>query len=313
MIVLIVLGIIFIAFGFIFMGMAEKATILNVGAVFLGLILLILGCSITFVPTGYIGIRTAYGQISGSPVSTGIHFHVPFVENIHKMNCKQQEMVFDKDKIWSETSERTEVYAENIVVDYQINAEYGAWIWSNIEEWDTNLVKRTSIESGLKAAFKQYNDTDVTDRSKIEKTAKEYIQKSLNTKYNNQVVTVISVTIGNINFSDAYNEAIEAKARAKLQAETQAYDNQQMVEKAEAEAKKVKIEAEAEAEKRKIEAQGKAEAKVIEAEAEAKANEKISKSITPEVLQREWIQKWNGKTPSVVSDGNIMYGINSNK
>lgn len=302
MIVLIVLGIIFVAFGFIFMGMAEKATILNVGAVFLGLILLILGCSITFVPTGYIGIRTAYGQISGSPVSTGIHFHVPFVENIHKMNCKQQEMVFDKDKIWSETSERTEVYAENIVVDYQINAEYGAWIWSNIEEWDTNLVKRTSVESGLKAAFKQYNDTDVTDRSKIEKTAKEYIQKSLNTKYNNQVVTVISVTISNINFSDAYNDAIEKKAQAKLSAEEQAYENQKTIDQAKAEA-----------EKQRIEAQGKAEAKIIEAEAEAEANEKISKSITPEVLQREWIQKWNGKTPSVVSDGNIMYGINSDK
>ena len=302
MIVLIVLGIIFIAFGFIFMGMAEKATILNVGAVFLGLILLILGCSITFVPTGYIGIRTAYGQISGSPVSTGIHFHVPFVENIHKMNCKQQEIVFDKDKIWSETSERTEVYAENIVVDYQINAEYGAWIWSNIEEWDTNLVKRTSVESGLKAAFKQYNDTDVTDRSKIEKTAKEYIQKSLNTKYNNQVVTVISVTISNINFSDAYNDAIEKKAQAKLSAEEQAYENQKTIDQAKAEA-----------EKQRIEAQGKAEAKIIEAEAEAEANEKISKSITPEVLQREWIQKWNGKTPSVVSDSDIMYGINSNK
>ena len=299
MIVLIVLGIIFVAFGFIFMGMAEKATILNIGAVFLGLILLILGCSITFVPTGYIGIRTAYGQISGSPVSTGIHFHVPFVENIHKMNCKQQEMVFDKDKIWSETSERTEVYAENIVVDYQINAEYGAWIWSNIEEWDTNLVKRTSVESGLKAAFKQYNDTDVTDRSKIEKTAKEYIQKSLNTKYNNQVVTVISVTISNINFSDAYNDAIEKKAQAKLSAEEQAYENQKTIDQAKAEA-----------EKQRIEAQGKAEAKIIEAEAEAEANEKISKSITPEVLQREWIQKWNGKTPSVVSDSDIMYGIN---
>ena len=299
MIVLIVLGIIFVAFGFIFMGMAEKATILNIGAVFLGLILLILGCSITFVPTGYIGIRTAYGQISGSPVSTGIHFHAPFVENIHKMNCKQQEMVFDKDKIWSETSERTEVYAENIVVDYQINAEYGAWIWSNIEEWDTNLVKRTSVESGLKAAFKQYNDTDVTDRSKIEKTAKEYIQKSLNTKYNNQVVTVISVTISNINFSDAYNDAIEKKAQAKLSAEEQAYENQKTIDQAKAEA-----------EKQRIEAQGKAEAKIIEAEAEAEANEKISKSITPEVLQREWIQKWNGKTPSVVSDSDIMYGIN---
>lgn len=300
MIGLIILGIVIIGGALIFMGLSEEVNPFGVIGVVIGLITLILGFSISFVPTGYIGIRTAYGQIAGNPVSTGIHFHVPFVENIHKMNCKQQEMVFDKDKIWSETSERTEVYAENIVVDYQINAEYGAWIWSNIEEWDTNLVKRTSVESGLKAAFKQYNDTDVTDRSKIEKTAKEYIQKSLNTKYNNQVVTVISVTISNINFSDAYNDAIEKKAQAKLSAEEQAYENQKTIDQAKAEA-----------EKQRIEAQGKAEAKIIEAEAEAEANEKISKSITPEVLQREWIQKWNGKTPSVVSDSNIMYGINN--
>lgn len=302
MIGLIILGIVIVGGALIFMGLSEEVNLFGVIGVIVGLITLILGFSISFVPTGYIGIRTAYGQISGSPVSTGIHFHVPFVENIHKMNCKQQEMVFDKDKIWSETSERTEVYAENIVVDYQINAEYGAWIWSNIEEWDTNLVKRTSVESGLKAAFKQYNDTDVTDRSKIEKTAKEYIQKSLNTKYNNQVVTVISVTISNINFSDAYNDAIEKKAQAKLSAEEQAYENQKTIDQAKAEA-----------EKQRIEAQGKAKAKIIEAEAEAEANEKISKSITPEVLQREWIQKWNGKTPSVVSDSDIMYGINNNK
>ena len=302
MIGLIILGIVIIGGALIFMGLSEEVNPFGVIGVIIGLITLILGFSISFVPTGYIGIRTAYGQIAGNPVSSGLHFHVPFVENIHNMNCKQQEMVFDKDKIWSETSERTEVYAENIVVDYQINAEYGAWIWSNIEEWDTNLVKRTSVESGLKAAFKQYNDTDVTDRSKIEKTAKEYIQKSLNTKYNNQVVTVISVTISNINFSDAYNDAIEKKAQAKLSAEAQAYENQKTIDQAKAEA-----------EKQRIEAEGKAKAKIIEAEAEAKANEKISKSITPEILQREWIQKWNGKTPSVVSDGNIMYGINSNK
>ena len=302
MVGLIILGIVIIGGALIFMGLSEEVNPFGVIGVIIGLITLILGFSISFVPTGYIGIRTAYGQIAGNPVSSGLHFHVPFVENIHNMNCKQQEMVFDKDKIWSETSERTEVYAENIVVDYQINAEYGAWIWSNIEEWDTNLVKRTSVESGLKAAFKQYNDTDVTDRSKIEKTAKEYIQKSLNTKYNNQVVTVISVTISNINFSDAYNDAIEKKAQAKLSAEAQAYENQKTIDQAKAEA-----------EKQRIEAEGKAKAKIIEAEAEAKANEKISKSITPEILQREWIQKWNGKTPSVVSDGNIMYGINSNK
>ena len=299
MIGLIILGVVIIGGALIFMGLSEKVNLFGVIGVIVGLITLILGFSISFVPTGYIGIRTAYGQIAGNPVSSGLHFHVPFVEDIHNMNCKQQEIVFGEGQIWSETSERTEVYAENIAIDYQINSEYGAWIWSNVEEWDTNLVKRTSVESGLKAAFKQYNDTDVTDRSKIEKTAKECIQESLDTKYNNRVVTIISVTISNINFSDAYNDAIEKKAQAKLSAEAQAYENQKAVDQAKAEA-----------EKRKIEAEGKAEAKIIEAEAEAEANKKIANSITEKTLQREWIKKWDGKTPVVVSsDGNIMYGI----
>lgn len=264
-----------------------------------GLIVLLFAGSFSFVPTGYVGIRTKFGQISDKSAKSGISWHVPFVEQIHAVNCKQQEVDFSDLKIWSETSERTELYCQNVVVDYQINAEYAAWIWSNVEEWDRNLVKQTSVESGIKAATKMYNDTDVTDRAKIEGTAKECIQKALNDKYKNQIVNVVSVTIGNINFSDAYNEAIEKKAQAKLATETAEYQNKQVTQQVKAEAEQKKIQAQADAEAKKIQAEGDAEATRIRATAEAEANEQIAKSLTPDLIELEKVKKWNGELPMI--------------
>lgn len=303
--ILIILGLACVAMSVWLMIESKKAgwllaTLVGVGIIFFA-------DSFTFVPTGYVGVRTSFGQISNKPVKSGANFHTPFVERIHKINCKQLEKDFGSLQIWSETSERTEVYCENVVVDYQINSEYAAWIWQNVEEWDTNLVKQTSIESGIKAATKQFNDTDVTDRSKIEGAAKEAIQKSLNIKYGNQIVNIVSVTIGNINFSDAYNEAVEKKAQAKLAAETAEFANKQVTQQVQAEAEQKKIDAEAEAEAKRIKAEGEAEAIRIKADAEAEANEKIAKSLTPELIEKERIDKWNGEVPLVTgSGGNII-------
>ena len=267
---------------------SEKKKTLAILPSILGVILLLLGLSITIIPSGYVGVRTTYGQISDKPTKQGFNFSMPLVSTIHLVNCKQQEKTYDSLRVWSETSERTEVYFENITVNYQINSEYASWIWQNIEEWDTNLIKQTSVESGIKTASKQYTDIDVTDRSKIEKTAKECLQQSLNDKYGNQVVNILSINIGNINFSDAYNDAIEKKAQAKLAAETAEYENQ----------KKIK-EAEANAQEAKIKAQGNAEAKLIEAEAEAQANKKIAESLTSELVEKLKIEKWDGKLPII--------------
>lgn len=189
------------------------------------------------------------------------------------------------------------MYCENISIDYQIDSEHAAWIWINVEEYDTNLIKQTSIESGIKAATKKFNDTDVTDRSKIESAVKESIQKSLNAKYGKQIVNIISVTIGNINFSDAYNEAIEKKAQTKIAAET-----------AQAAAKQKEIEAEAAAKAKKIAAEGEAEAIKIKADAQAEANKKIAESLTDNLIELKKIEKWDGKLPQVMgSDTNTIF------
>lgn len=297
---LIIVGLVILAVSISWTAMADEGKYVGIIGALLGIILFICGFSITIIPSGYVGIKTSYGQISGEVLSSGQYFSIPFIYHVDKINCKQQEKDFGELRIWSETSERTEIYCEHVVVDYQINSEYAAWIWQNIEEWDNNLLKQTSIESGIKTATKQFNDTDVTNRAKIEKVAKETVQKSLNEKYGNQVLNIVSVNIGNMNFTDAYNEAIEKKNQAKLEAEKADYENQ----------KKIK-DAEAVSQEKKIKAQGDAEATLIKAEAEAQANKKISESLTKELIQKRMIDKWDGKLPIVSGDSSPIVNMDS--
>ena len=60
-------------------------------------------------------------------------------------------------------------------------------------------------------------------------------------------------------------------------------------------------EAEAEAKKRVAQAEGQAKCSMLQAEAEAKANLILSQSVTPELIQWQAVQKWDGKLPSVTS------------
>jgi regulator of protease activity HflC (stomatin/prohibitin superfamily) len=60
-------------------------------------------------------------------------------------------------------------------------------------------------------------------------------------------------------------------------------------------------EAEAEAKKQIAKAEGQARCAIVQAESESKANSLLSKSVTPELIQWQAVQKWDGKLPSVTS------------
>jgi regulator of protease activity HflC (stomatin/prohibitin superfamily) len=60
-------------------------------------------------------------------------------------------------------------------------------------------------------------------------------------------------------------------------------------------------EAEAEAKKQIAKAEGQARCLQVQAESEAKANALLAQSVTPELIQWQAVQKWDGKLPSVTS------------
>ena len=64
-------------------------------------------------------------------------------------------------------------------------------------------------------------------------------------------------------------------------------------------------EAEANAKIKIAEAKGEAEAKRIYAEAEANANEIVARSLTPNLIKKLWIEKWDGTLPKTTTGENF--------
>lgn len=299
-------------------GVINKDTrVYGIIGVLLSFMLLIWGFSIVIVPSGYVGIKTSYGQISGEVLPSGQYFSLPIIYHVDKINCKQQDANYEN-KIWGESSERTPVYAENIRISFQINSEKAAWIWSNIEEWDYKLLKGSIISTAVKRAAVELPNDQVTNRSYIEPLTLKYLQEEIDKYYKESVLTVNSVNIGNMDFSDEYNAALEKRDLAKLEAENAKYVNEKKLADAEAETKEAKIKSDAEIARKKQEAEAAAERKRIAAEAEAESNKKISQSLTPELIelkrievekvQAESLGKWN---PSVIGGNAIsMFDIN---
>jgi regulator of protease activity HflC (stomatin/prohibitin superfamily) len=70
-----------------------------------------------------------------------------------------------------------------------------------------------------------------------------------------------------------------------------------------------KITADNKAQVKVINAQAEAKETQIKADAQAAANAKLEKSLTPAIIQDNWIKKWNGAQPSVQTSGASMIQI----
>lgn len=273
-----------------------KKRVLMIPAILLLVIVLI--TSMTIIPTGYTGVKTSFGQIQEETISSGrLIFTVPFVESIHKVNNKQQDKTVEA-QVWGEASDKTPVYAADITVTYQIMPERSVWIYANVSD-TKNLVTDSLVSSAVKSAMVELGPEEVTNRAKIEPLVQEKLNTSLEQKYGEETVYINKVTINDMDFEDAYNEAIQQRSIAQQKAQQQEIENAAAIAKAEADKRVAITNAEAEAEKA-----------AITADAQAEANRKIAESLSEELIEYQKIQKWDGKLPTVTG-GNSLVSIDT--
>ena len=162
-----------------------------------------------------------------------------------------------------------------------------------------NRIESIAIEK-TKSVLSSYKAMDIiANRAMISPAVEEAIKEAIGDEYHVNIVTAVLV---NIDFSDAFELAVEEKMIAeqtKLKAD---YENETKIAKAEAEAAAKLKEAEAEIEI----AKAKAEALKIAAEAEAEANRILEESLTDKVLEKLLIDAWDGKLPVVVGEGEYI-------
>ena len=252
--------------------------------------------SVTIVPTGYTGVKTSFGQIQEATIQSGkLNFTIPFVQSIHTVSNKQQDKHIEA-QIWGEASDKTPVYAADVIVTYQVLPKRSAWLYANVSD-TKNLVGDELVASAIKSAMAELGPNEVTNRTKIEPLAQQKLAESLNQKYGEGAVFINKVVINNMDFEEAYNTAIQQKSIAQQNADKQKIENEAAIAKAEADKQVAITNAEAEAQKTSI-----------AADAQAEANRKIAESLSEPLIEYQKIQKWDGKLPTV-SGSNALVSI----
>jgi regulator of protease activity HflC (stomatin/prohibitin superfamily) len=217
------------------------------------------------------------------------------VQSIHTVNNKQQDKHIEA-QVWGEAADKTPVYAADVIVTYQVLPEKSAWLYANVSDIK-NLVGDELVASAIKSAMAELGPNEVTNRTKIEPLAQQKLAESLVQKYGEDVVFVNKVVINDMNFEDAYNEAIQQKSIAQQNADKQKIENEAAIAKAEADKQVAITNAEAEAQKTSI-----------AADAQAEANRKLAESLSDTLNDYQKVQKWDGKLPTV-SGGNALVSI----
>lgn len=265
----------------------KKVALAVAGGITALILVIMLSLSTCKIPTGHTGVVTSFGKVQNYTLDAGIHLKAPW-QRVVKMDNRVQKQSIELSCFSSDIQEVKIVYT----VNYQIDKANAMTIYSTIGKQYYDIAVVPNITESVKVVTAKFTAEKLVGTR--EKLAQE-IEIDLAERLKEYNIELVSTSIEDMDFTDAYTNAVEAKQVA-----------QQNKLKAETEAEQKIIEAEANAEVKRINAQAKADAALIEAEAEAEANKKISKSLDKNVLTNKWYEKWNGEYPQVVSDGGTI-------
>ena len=276
-------------------------------ALFVLLVAAGLSC-ITVVPTGHTGIVTTFGRVENRTLAAGAHVILPW-QDVVKMDNRTQKVQITTSAFSSDIQQVDLQLSVNYCIDQ--NTAHVLYRTVGINYYDNVMYPR--VLENTKAVFSQYTAENlIAKRNDLS----DLIAANTAADMEGYGITVVSIAIEDIDFTDAFTSAVEAKqvaAQNKLTAET---EQAQTTMEEEATARRAVIAANAEAEKAIIAANADLEVVKVQAEAalyagekEAEMNKRISESLTEDLIRYYWIKQWDGRLPTTVLGGDASYMI----
>jgi len=282
------------------------------------LVLAIIAGMVFFKPfqiinSGEVGIKVRTGKFEEQPLHAGLHFYIPVIERIIKVNTRMRQIIYSNqnntmsgDNYGSRNTlgadglegglkyNRAIPVLDNtgLTVNIDIAVQYrlrAASAPKTIEKWGASWEEKiinSKVREVVRDVIGQYAAEKLPElRNEIAKAIHTKVSEKVNA-LENQPVILASVELRNIVLPEKIRKKIE-----ELQAEKQNVNiAEQQKARAIQEAQKNAEIARGEAERNRIVAQGQADKIRIEAEEQAKANTLLSASLTPELLQLEQIK-----------------------
>lgn len=290
---LLIIAIIIFICGFIVPGLIDaedrgKRLIRTVATV-AALLLLVVSC-VTYVPTGYTGIVTTFGKVHDTTLDAGISFKAPW-DNVIRMDNREQRFSFELEAFSKDIQEVDLKGSVNLNIDKSTAMN----LYREVGTDYINVLIAPRVQEDIKIVIARYTaETLVENRQVASDAMYDLLREELAAKG----INVISIAIENLDFSDTFESAVEAKQVATQEKQRAKTQQEQQTMEAEQAAARKKIEAEAAAEVVRIRADAEAYEIKTKADAEAEANEKIAATVTDELIDYTQAQNWNGKLPS---------------
>jgi regulator of protease activity HflC (stomatin/prohibitin superfamily) len=239
---------------------------------------------VTVIPEGFIGVKYNLGKIRNSSLQPGAHFSLPFIENIEKVDIREHVYETFQPAYTKDTQTVESIYVK-------VNYVYSTgMIDSLIRTVGVGNVESTLIVPNLNSILKntigKYKAEELIQNRSI---AQELVEDELRGALEAYGVYITAVNLADIDFEDSFEQTI----RDKVAAEQEALRVRNETAAKEEEAKQKVIAAQADADSKKLTADADAYAiSVIQAE--------LSKS--PEYIDLQKIEKWNGVFPQVMGE-----------
>ena len=269
--------------------------------VVLGLaVLLVVGVfSCERIDAGHVGVKVnLYG--SGKGVSdvtecTGVVFYNPMSTKIYEFPTFIQHKEYKEENSFIVNSKDGSEFNVSPIMNYSIQREKVPAIFAkyrrSLPEIEEGFLKTAVYDAFRLAANKYTADGLISNREIFEVEVRKILVSQLQKEG-----FILNQFTSNLIYPDSFKKAINAKNNA-VQAALMAENK---VKQAEAEAK-IKV----------ATANGNAEALLANARAEAESNRLRQQTLTPMLIQQQWIEKWKGNVPTTTlgSSTSVMYGL----
>lgn len=228
-------------------------------------------CSITTVPTGFVGIKTRFGQVQDAVIQEGFNFKLPYIEKIVKLDCRTQKTEYTME---ASSKDLQKISNFKVAVNYNITKDTANDLYRKVGVDYKSIIVEPAIQEAMKATIANYTAEElITKRNEVSAFALE----ALFNKLQDSGITLTALNIIDLSFSAEFDKAVEEKQIVE-----------QQTEKAKYELEKAKVEN---------------EKKIENAKAEAEVMKQQNAQITDQYLrlkeienQKAMIDKWNRST-----------------
>ena len=257
------------------------------GVVVVIIIVIVMMEAAVIVEAGHRGVVLYFGAVENRVLGEGIHFIIPFAEQVVQLEVRTQKYQADADAASRDLQQVHTVIALN----YRIDPTRADTLYQTIGPNYEDRIIAPTIQESVKASVAKFNAEDLITKREI---AKGVIAQAIKQTLASNDILSENVFITNFDFSQAFADQIEQKVVAfqKYLTEQNTLRSIQVI-----------------ANQTVVQAQAAAKANVARANGESQAIELITSQLrsSPQYLQWQAINRWNGQLPYAMGNNGLPF------